>query len=135
MGIGWLYLKLVVWSLGGFQGGYWGWWKSRGKGGGKMVSGVGKNAGGWGGVGGSGGESFEPGGGEVGRAYSDIGGRWCLCRNEGTGLVGKCTTVGAGGYLAHGGLDAGWAFLRKGSEESSEWIFRLFGLFGVVGLE
>jgi len=57
VGIGWLYLKLVVWSLGGFQGGYWGWWKSRGKGGGKMVSGVGKNAGGvgwcggeWGGV-------------------------------------------------------------------------------------
>jgi len=60
----------------------------------------------WGRVGG---DSFEPGGG---RAYSDVGGRWCLCRNEGRGLVGKCTRVAVGGSLAHGGLGAGWAFGR-----------------------
>jgi len=48
--------------------------------------------------------------------------------------VGRRTTVGAGGVLAHGGLGSGWAFW--GWEDMVwECILGLWGLFEVVGLE
>jgi len=82
----------------------------------------------WGGVGGSL-SSLEAGKWEELIRIQEVDGVYAGTREEGwLGNVRQLVQV-------HGGLGAGWAFLRKGSEESSEWIFRLFGLFGVVGLE